>query len=218
MAGAVTSLAANPRRRRRHTYRMLTNRRNPRRRYRHNPNGLRSIYSTGYFGLPSIQSVLWSVVGFSATAAIQTFLWGSNGGTGILPAQLATNADGTPSMIAKYGVLLASVAATHMLVRWFRPAWAATSTIGAGLFAASQIVHDVLPGVIPGMRAYTPIYGGSMRAYTPIHHGGRPGMAAYHQWSMPQLASQNIGASNLPVGWAKDGAMDILSQRFRRFN
>jgi hypothetical protein len=68
------------------------------------------------------------------------------------------------------------------------------------------------------MRAYTPIYGGSMRAYTPIHHGGRPGMAAYHQWSMPQLASQNIGASNLPVGWAKDGAMDILSQRFRRFN
>jgi hypothetical protein len=199
MAGTVASLAGNPRRRRRlnprrRHYVMM----NRRRRYRHNP----GLFSQSYFGLPSLQQVGWSVVGFSGTAAIQNILWGQ-GGTGLIPSSLTQF-----STAMKYVVLVASGAITHMVVRWFRPQWAATATIGSGLYIASQIVHDFLPGVIPGMSAYTPLH-----AYAPLSRLGQ-----YHGWGRSGLASQNIGASNIPVGWASHGAMDILAQRFRRFN
>jgi hypothetical protein len=199
MAGTVASLAGNPRRRRRHHYRMN------RRHYRRNPGRVRRILSSSYFGLPSLETVGWSVVGFSGTAAIQSMLWGTTPGAGLIPATWATNADGTESKLAKYGVLLGSVILVHMAVRAFRPTWAAIATTGAGLYVASQAIVDFLPGVVPGFRAYTPLH-----AYTPLR--------AYHRWSMPQLASQNIGAGNLPVGWNQYGGMDILAQRLRRFN
>lgn len=206
MAGTVASLAGNPRRRRRrHHYALLGNRRH-RRNYRRNPsNGVRRILGASYFGLPSLETVGWSVVGFSGTAAIQSMLWGTTPGGGLIPSTWATNADGSESKLAKYGVLLGSVAITHMIVRAFRPAWAPIATAGAGLFVASQAISDFLPGVVPGFRAYTPLH-----AYTPLR--------AYSRWGSPQLASQNIGASNLPVGWNPNGGMDILAQRLRRFN
>ena len=219
LAGSVASLAAgNPRRRRR--YRM--NRRNPRRHYRMNRRNPRHHYfhnrrhrrnyrrnpgflDTGYFGLPSLKTIGWAVAGFSGTAALQTFIYGSTPGTGLIPASWTSNADGTQSNIVKYGVLIGSAAAIHAMVRSFAPSQAATATIGASMFLASQIIHDLLPGVLPGyLSAYTPL-----RAYTSLR-----GMSAYHR----SLASQNIGASNLPVGWSGHGAMDILPQRFRRFN
>ena len=200
LGGTVAALAGNPRRRRRHHYMM-----NRRRRYRRNPGGVRRMLSTSYFGLPSLETVGWSVVGFSGTAAIQSMLWGSTPGGGLIPTTWATNADGSESKIAKYGVLLLSVIGTHMLVRAFRPQWAPIATAGAGLFVASNAIHDFLPGVIPGFRAYTPLH-----AYTPLR--------AYTRWGSHGLASQNIGASNLPVGWNQNGAMDILAQRLRRFN
>lgn len=194
LAGAVTSLAAgNPRRRRR---RYFARNRRHRRNYRRNP----GMLSRSYFGLPSLQTVGWSVVGFSGAAALNGFLGG------LVPAAWSSNADGSVSKISKYVVLAGSVAAAHMLARTFRPSAAEVVTIGAGLYAASVIIHDFLPGTLPGLQAYTPLH-----AYTPIH-----GMRAYH--AMPQLASQNIGATNLPVGWASHGAMDILPQRLRRFN
>lgn len=196
MAGTVTALAGNPRRRhhhRRHHY-MIN-----RRRRRRNPGRMSRIASTSYFGIPSLQTIGWSVVGFSGTAALNGFV------SGLVPTSWQTNADGSPSKIAKYGALAVSVAGLHTLVRMFRPAQAQVATIGAGLYAASVIIHDFLPGTLPGLQAYTPLH-----AYTPLR--------AYHRWGMPQLASQNIGATNLPVGWAPNGAMDILPQRLRRFN
>lgn len=206
MAGAVTSLAAgNPRRRhyrsnrRRHYY-------TRNRRYRRNPGRVAGFIGRGLpFGLPSLKTVGWAVAGFSGTAAIQTMLWGATPGQGLIPSTWTLNADGTPSTLAKYGILLASVAITHLLVRMFQAPQAGTATIGGSLYAAGQAIHDFLPGVVPGMRAYTPLH-----AYTPLR--------AYHRWGMPQLASQNIGATNLPVGWAPNGAMDIVAQRLRRFN
>jgi hypothetical protein len=206
MAGTVASLAGNPRRRRyrrnrRHSYFM--NRR--RRHYRRNP----GFYTGSYFGLPSLQTVGWSIVGFSGTAAIQSMLWGTaGGGTGLIPASWTTDSTGMTSKVVKYGVLLGSVALVHTIIRMFRPAQASVATVGAGLYAASQIIHDFLPGVVPGLQAYTPLHG--MNAYTPLR--------AYSRWGSHGLASQNIGASNLPVGWNQSGGMDILAQRFRRFN
>src|SRR5262245_46045565 len=117
MGGTVAALAGNPRRRRRHYYRMNMRRRH----YRRNPGRASRILSTSYFGLPSLETVGWSVVGFSGTAAIQSMLWGSSAGGGLIPASWATNADGTESKLAKYGVLLGSVFLTHTLVRMFRP-------------------------------------------------------------------------------------------------
>src|SRR5262249_56664609 len=134
--------------------------------------------------------------------------WGTTPGHGLIPITWATNADGTESKLVKYGTLLGSVALLHMLVRMFRPAWATIATAGAGLYVASQALADFLPGVVPGFRAYTPIHG--MSAYTPLR--------AYGRWTSHGLASQNIGASNLPVGWNQNGGMDILAQRLRRFN
>jgi hypothetical protein len=130
---------------------------------------------------------------------------GSTPGTGLIPSSWALNADGSPSMMVKYGSLIGSVAITHALVRAFSSGSAATATLGGSLYAAAQVIHDLLPGVVPGLHAYTPLH-----AYTNLH--------AYHRFGMPHLASQNIGASNLPVGWAGSGAMDIVAQRLRRFN
>jgi hypothetical protein len=172
-------------------------------RRRRNP----GFYTTGYFGLPSLQTVAWSVIGFSATAFIQTTLWGtSGGGTGLLPASLTTDATGTTSKIMKYAVLLGSVALVHTIIRMVRPAQAQIATVGSGLYAASQVIHDLMPGTFPGLSAYTPL-----AAYTPLR--------AYHgAWGRRGLSSQNIGASNLPVGWNQHGAMDVIAQRLRRFN
>jgi hypothetical protein len=207
MAGMVSSIA-NPRRHRRHRRRYVMLNRRHRRHYRRNPS-LSGIYSSSYFGLPSIQSVGWSVVGFSGTAAVQNFLWGSSAGTGLIPASWTQSTMGGVSTAMKYGVLIGSAAIVHMIIRAVRPAMAPTAAIGSGLFIASQAIHDFLPGVVPGLSAYTPLHG--MRAYTPLH--------AYQGWSRHGgLASQNIGASNLPVGWNAHGGMDILAQRFRRFN
>lgn len=188
MAGAVTSLAAgNPRRRRRHRhhYRMMNRRR------RRNP----GFASRSYFGLPSLSTVGWSVVGFSGAAAINGIV------QGLVPTAITSVSPG----LGKYLGLAGSVAITHMVARMVRPAATQVITIGAGLYAASVLIHDFLPNTLPGLSAYTPLH-----AYTPL--------AAYHRWGMPQLASQNIGATNLPVGWATSGAMDILPQRLRRFN
>jgi hypothetical protein len=201
MGGTVAALA-NPRRRRYRRNRRHVYMYNRRRHYRRNP----GFYSGSYFGLPSLQTVAWSVIGFSGTAAIQSMLWGTGGGgTGLLPASWTVASDGTTSKIVKYGVLLGSVALVHTLIRMFRPAQAQVATVGSGLYAASQIIHDLIPGVVPGLQAYTPLH-----AYTPLR--------AYSRWGSHGLASQNIGASNLPVGWNPNGAMDILAQRFRRFN
>ena len=204
LGGTVAALAGNPRRRRRYR-RNSTHYWMNRRRYRRNPGRLRSLLTASYFGLPSLATIGWSVVGFSGTAALQSMLWGQTGGGGLIPATWTVNADGSESKIAKYGVLLGAVAIMHMLVRQFRPSWAPIATAGGGLYIASQAIHDFLPGVVPGFRAYTPLH-----AYTPLR--------AYSRWGSHGLASQNIGAGNLPVGWNSSGAMDILAQRFRRFN
>lgn len=199
MAGTVTALA-NPRRRRH--YRM-----NPHRRYRRNPS-FRSAFSRSYAGLPSLKSVVWGLVGYSGTAMLKGFV------DGWMPASINTQ-----SGIGKYVSMLISLAGMHTIARVVIREGAATATIGGGIYVASQVIHDFMPNVLPGLNAYTPL----MHAYTPIMRryvggGGMPQLASSYRFGMPHLASQAIGASNIPVAWAADGAMDILAQRFRRFN
>lgn len=202
MAGVTTAIG-NPRRRRYY-------RRNPymrnRRHYRRNPN-FGQVFSRSYAGLPTVKSVVWGLVGYSGTAILKGFVdsW--------MPTSINTQ-----SGFGKYISLLVSLAGMHAIARVVIKQGASIATIGGGIYVASQAIHDFMPGVVPGLNAYTPL----MHAYTPlrryVHGGGMPQLAAHARFGMPQLASQAIGASNIPVAWAGDGAMDILAQRFRRFN
>lgn len=201
LAGVTTAIG-NPRRRHHRYYA-----RNPHRRYRRNPSFARA-FSRSYAGLPTIKSVVWGLVGYSGTAVIKGFVdsW--------MPTSINTQ-----SGFGKYISLLISLAGMHAIARVVIKQGASIATIGGGIYVASQAVHDFMPGVLPGLNAYTPL----MHAYTPLRryvHGGgaMPQLAAHARFGMPQLASQAIGAGNIPVAWAPDGAMDILAQRFRRFN
>lgn len=200
MAGTTVGLL-NPRRHRRHRYYAM----NRRRHYRRNPS-FSSAFARSYAGLPSIKSVVWGLVGYSGTAML----------TGFVNQWMPTSID-TSQGWGKYLSMLISLAGLHAIARVVIKGGAEVATLGGGIYVGSQIVHDLAPGALPGLGAYTPLH-----AYTPLRRyvggGGMPQLAAGHRFGMPYLASQAIGASNIPVAWAKDGAMDILAQRFRRFN
>jgi hypothetical protein len=210
MAGTVAAL--NPHRRH-YRHNPVANPRRPRH-YRRNP----AEISQGrqMFGLPPIQPVLWATAGFAATAMVQGFV------DTLVPASMKTNPDGTPSLMVKYFEIAASIIGVTMLGKQFLGrGQAALLGIGGGVYAAGQIVHDLLPNVIPGMHAYTPL-----RSYTPLRGVGRsipyvgrsmPHLAQYNTAaSMPQLAAPSHGALN-DAYFAADGAMNVAASRFRRF-
>jgi hypothetical protein len=214
MAGTVAGIL-NPRRRRR------GRKHNPRRRhYRRNPVSVRSV--RGMMGLPPLMPVVWSTAGFAATAAVQGFI------DTLVPASFKTNADGTPNMITKY----AEIAASIVVVTWGGKMLLGSGPstflgIGGGVYAVQTVVHDFLPGVIPGMHAYTPL-----KAYTPLHPssslsgmgrsidsagGGMPGLALRRGMPGLALSAPDHGAMN-NANFAADGAMDMAPARFRRFS
>ena len=209
MGGAVAAL--NPRRHRRH-------RRNPvrhRRHYKRNPGFLSGI-ARGTLGLPPLMPVVYGGGGFIATAAVQGFV------DTLVPATWKTNTDGTVNMMTKY----AEIAASIVIVTWAAKTFlgggaAAMVAVGGGIFAMQQAAHDFIPGMIPGMRAYTPL-----DAYTPVRRsstmgrsvesagGGFPQLAT--RAGMPQLAARDIGQKN-NAQYADDGGMNVVAARFRRF-
>jgi len=185
---------------------------NPRRRhYKYNPPLLRGL------GIPPLMPVVWGAGGFIATAAAQGFI------DTLAPA--GWNA--SSSMVGKYleigaSIVLVSWAAKHFISRGA----AAFAAVGGGIYAMQQAVHDFFPGVIPGMHSYTPL-----RAYTPARRAMASTMGAVVEsagGSWPQLATRDampqLAAFRAPdhgfkesAGFAADGGMNVVAERFRRF-
>jgi len=185
---------------------------NGRHRHRkHNP-GIGGFASG--LGLPPLMPVVYGAGGFVATAATQGFI------DTLAPAGYTAST----SMLAKYaeiglGIVIVTWAAKHFL----GGGAAAFVAIGGGIFALQQGIHDFIPGMIPGMHAYTPL-----KSYTPVRRAsastmGRGIESVYGEMpqlatrdSMPQLAARNIGAKN-SASFAADGGMNVVAARFRRF-
>jgi hypothetical protein len=212
LAGAVVPLA-NYRKRRHRKH-------NPHRKHRrkHNP-GLRQI-ARGTFGLPPLMPVVYGAGGFIGTAMVQGFV------DTLVPAGY----NASTSMVAKYAEIAASIViVTWVAKKFISPGAAAFAAVGGGIFAMQQAAHDFASGLIPGMHAYTPL-----KAYTPIRPGstmgGFRGMRAVIESAgggFPQLATRD-GMPQLAfrapdqgfkdsARYAADGAMNVVSERFRRF-
>lgn len=209
MAGTVAALA-NYRRRRHYRH-------NPRRHYKRNAGGGIAKIARGTLGLPPLMPVVYGASGFVATAAAQGFI------DTLAPAGWGAST----SLIAKYveialGIVIVTWAAKHFV----GGGAAAFAAVGGGIFALQQAVHDFIPGVIPGMHAYTPL-----RSYTPARNAGSSTMGMHANVEsaggampqlatrdgMPQLAARDIGAKK-SASFAADGGMNIVATRFRRFN
>ena len=198
MAGAVTALA------------------NHRRHRKRNP-GV-SAFARGTLGLPPAMPVVYGASGFVATAATQ----------GFLDTLVPVGYQASTSMMAKYleigaAIVIVSWAAKH----FFGGGASAFVAIGGGIFALQQAAHDFIPGMIPGMHAYTPL-----KSYTPARRAAASTMGASviesagGAWpqlatrdSMPQLAAMrgpDQGFRNTAT-YAADGGMNVVAERFRRF-
>jgi len=183
---------------------------------KHNPGGLRQI-ARGTLGLPPLMPVVYGGAGFIATAATQGFI------DTLAPAGYTAST----SMLAKYveiglGIVIVTWAAKH----FFGGGASAFVAVGGGIFALQQAVHDFIPGMIPGMHAYTPL-----KAYTPVRRGAASTMGAIVEsagGAMPQLATRDgmpqLAAMRGPdqgfknsAAYAADGGMNIVAERFRRF-
>ena len=208
LAGTAVGMA-NPHRRRHH-------RKHNRRHHRkHNP-GLSLAGTTRSIGLPAWKPVAYGALGFVGTAAIQGFA------DTLVPTSMKTNTDGTPSLLVKYGEIAVGIIGSSYLAKTFIGDGAGPMAgIGGGIYATTQLVHDFLPNMIPGMHAYTPLKSytplrrsGGMGMYIPSAGGAMPQLAT--RYGMPQLAAPDFGAMRT-ANFADDGAMHTVSQRFRRF-
>jgi hypothetical protein len=181
-----------------------------------NPGGL-STFARGTLGLPPLMPVVYGASGFVATSATQGFL------DTLAPAGYQAS----QSMLAKYveiglGIVIVTWAAKH----FFGRGASAFVAVGGGIFALQQAVHDFIPGMIPGMHAYTPL-----KSYTPIRRAQASTMGAVVEsagGAMPQLATRDsmsqLAAMRAPdhgfkqsAGFAADGGMNVVAERFRRF-
>jgi len=198
LAGTVAALANY--RRRRH-YR------------KHNPYSLSG--ATAKLGLPGIEQVGYGALGFMGTAMIQ----------GFVDTLMPTTMNASSSQVAKYGEIVVSIVLTSMAAKaLFGGSAAALAGVGGGIFLMTQAAHDFIPGVIPGMHAYTPLRAytpvrasstmGSMRAIVESAGGNFPQLATRD--GMPQLATMDQGFK-LSAKYAADGAMNVVQERFRRF-
>jgi hypothetical protein len=185
---------------------------------KHNPGGLAQI-ARGTLGLPPLMPVVYGAGGFVATAATQGFI------DTLAPAGYQAS----QSMLGKYveialGIVIVTWAAKH----FFGGGASAFVAVGGGIFALQQAVHDFIPGMIPGMHSYTPL-----KSYTPVRRAQASTMGAYVESAggeMPQLATRDSmpqlaafrGMRAPDQGWknsagfAADGGMNIVAERFRR--
>jgi hypothetical protein len=191
---------------------------NHRRHRKHNPGGIGG-FARGTLGLPPLMPVVYGGSGFIATAATQGFI------DTLAPAGYTASS----SLLAKYAEIgLAIVIVTWAAKHFFGGGASAFAAIGGGIFALQQAAHDFIPGMIPGMHAYTPL-----KAYTPVRRGaastmgtgvvidsvpgGFPQLATRD--GMPQLAAMRAPAQGFrnSADFAADGGMNIVAERFRRF-
>jgi hypothetical protein len=191
---------------------------NPRRHHRrgrkHNPG---FSFSRSTLGLPNVQPVLFGAAGFVATAAVQGFV------DTLVPANWKLNADGTPNLMTKYGEIIVSIVLVSWAGKMLKIGGSQMLAIGGGIYAIQQAAHDFIPGMIPGMHAYTPL-----KAYTPLRPSGLGRLGAdvgsaggafpqlASRSSMRQLAAPVQGFRN-SANFADDGGMNVVGERFRRF-
>jgi hypothetical protein len=96
------------------------------------------------FQLPPLMPVVYAGAGFVTAPAVEGFL------AGFLPTEI------TSSTIGKYVVRLGSVIGGTWLVRRFLGQNAATYYgIGGGAYILTSAIKEFMPGVIPGLGAYT---------------------------------------------------------------
>lgn len=95
-------------------------------------------------GLPTLQTVLFTGVGFVGTPIVEGFA------TRFIPATI------TSTTIGKYAVRIAAVIGVTFLVKTLiGSAEAKPVAVGGGLYVATTAIAEFAPGVIPGLGAYT---------------------------------------------------------------
>jgi len=144
---------------------------------------------------------------------------------GFIDTLLPATMNAATSQVAKYGEIIVSIVVVSMGAKaLFGSSASAIAGVGGGIYLMTQAAHDFLPGMIPGMHAYTPL-----KAYTPVLSrsqfrglraivetapGGMPQLATRD--GMPQLATMDQGFKLTP-NFAQDGSMNVVGERFRRF-
>lgn len=176
---------------------------NPRRRKRgrknsprHHRKGYRRNPAVLGMKLPSLQTIAYVGVGFVGTPILEGFV------SSFLPTSFATSTLG--KYVVRIGSALGLSWAGRQLIGREQGNMVA---VGGGLYVVTSLIKDFAPGVIPGL--------------------GIPGMAAYQSrlgayqtrlsaYTGKQLAAPNWGARNT-VDSAGNGGMNVVAQRFRRF-
>lgn|SRR5215475_795767 len=190
MAGTVAAI--NPRRRRR-------GRRNAaRRRHRR---GRRNPAVLG-LALPPIKIVAYTGLGFIGTPVLEGFL------NGVLPVSL------TSTTLGKYASKIASVLGLTFISKMVLGRAASMYVgVGGGVYVLTSAVREFLPTLLPA---------GTLSAYAVPSRNflQRSSMQSYMKptsRTFNTLGAANYGAFNTPNS-APNGGMNLVAQRFRRFN
>jgi len=187
----------NPRRRRKSGF-ALNRRRKGKKRYRRNP---------AVFGLqlPALQTVAYVGIGFVGTPVLEGFL------SSFMPTTFAT------STLGKYVIRIGSLLGLSWAGRAVMGKTQGNMiAIGGGVYLVTSLIKDFMPGVIPGLSQYVP----GIAAYQTRLSAYQTRLSAYDKRMLGQmprgLAAPDFGARNT-ANSAGDGGMNIVAQRFRRF-
>lgn len=191
MAGSVVGINGRRRRRR--------GRKNASRR-RHHRRGRRNPALMG-LSVPPLKLVAYGAAGFVGTPLVEGFL------AGFLPTTI------TGTTIGKWATRIASALGLMWVSKMALGKAASMSIgIGAGIYVATSAVREFMPTLLPA---------GTLSAYvSPSRNYSRGGLNAYARpTSRPfnALGAANYGAFNT-TNAAPFGGMNLVSQRFRRFN
>ena len=152
--------------------------------------------------VPPLKLVAYGAAGFVGTPLLEGFL------TGFLP----TSISGTT--IGKWATRIASGLGLMWLSKMALGKAASMSIgIGSGIYIVTSAVREFMPTLLPA---------GTLSAYvTPTSRNfARPAMGAYARptsRTFNQLGAANYGAFNT-TNAAPAGGMNLVAQRFRRFN
>jgi hypothetical protein len=184
------ALAANPRRRRHHR------KNSPARRYRRNPAVLG-------MQIPSLQTVGFVAAGFVGTPILEGFI------ASFVPVSFST------STIGKYVIRIGSMLGLSWAARaGFGRERGNAVAIGSGVYILTSLIKDFVPGIVPGLG----LPGAGMAAYQTRLSAYQSRLSQYKGMaSMPRgLSAPAFGAQNTTDS-ARNGAMNTVALRFRRF-
>lgn len=151
--------------------------------------------------LPPLQSVIYAGVGFVGVPILEGFL------SKFLPVSL------TGSTIGKYATRIGAVLGLSFIAKMVIGASEAKMVaIGGGAYVLTGAITEFAPGLIPAQ---------GVQAYRNATLGRMGGMQAYVRPTLApgptQLSAPAWGAMNTAAS-AGRGGMNLVGQRFRRFN